>query len=127
MNEKQLTAMWIGIALIVLMGLFPPFVEHRLAEKGIYKFIGYHHFLTSWVIDKDDLKSLSTFQQNMVKRDSLRAFEYGIIRQYVKIDYYRLRLQWFLVALIAVGAIVSLRGNGDSKKSSSSEESPESN
>jgi len=44
MNRKQKIVLWIGIAIVVLMGLFPPWMGYIKAERGYIRhtFIWYH-------------------------------------------------------------------------------------
>ncbi|MCD6217403.1 hypothetical protein J7L05_06045 [bacterium] len=93
MNKNQLIAMWIGIALFILMGLFPPFIDCRLAEDGIYKFRGFHFYVTS-----------------------------GIRYYDAKIDYYRLRHQWLLLVVLTVGMIITAGQSGKPVKSKRQDE-----
>lgn len=50
MNKHQIVAMWIGLSIVVLMGLFPPF--HRFEFDPIKKFAGYHLFFASEIEEK---------------------------------------------------------------------------
>lgn len=65
MNKKQLVVMWVGIAIIVLMGLFPPwttygnsgdcylthkFILFKPAERNIPARIDTGHLFVQWII-----------------------------------------------------------------------------
>ncbi|MBU1023187.1 hypothetical protein KKB99_02775 [bacterium] len=151
MNKNQLIAMWIGIAIIALMGLFPPFMSSKVSEdregKDYIYFMGYHFFITSEVtrrLDKTD--TVLPLHQKLERMNQRQDLEQQMKQQYqndleddtikslvaklyqdepypytssVKIAYKYLWLQWFLVALIIAGFIVTLRDNVKSKKSSS--------
>jgi len=75
MNKAQLFIMWIGIALIVLMGLFPPLAA---TIHGGIEFKGYGFVLS----------------------------RHGTG---VHIYFARLLIQWFIVGIVTVGVIVTLK------------------
>jgi hypothetical protein len=43
MNKKQKNVMWIGIALIVVMGIFPPWA---ISDQGSFAMLGYGFILS---------------------------------------------------------------------------------
>ena len=132
MNKKQLIAMWIGIAVIVIMGLFPPFYKERTRDREHLVFMGYHLFLTSSITERYEkpilnTENLSNLQFELKKISMSDEERYGYRTSTLIIDFSRLRLQWLFVVLIMVGAVITFRVNQKSEKSSPSEESPESN
>lgn len=129
MNKRQLIVMWIGIAVMVLMSLFPPFIDTDSKKDGYNEFRGYHFFTTSHFFEP--IKQLSSNQGGQLFfpllttasfRDYLNPKPTGTYYQ-VEIDFQRLYLQWFLVALITSGAILSLRDKPLTIKVPSDEES----
>lgn len=83
MNKNQKIAMWVAIAVIVLMGLFPPWLT-ELANRQ-YFIQGYYFILDP-------------------------PF-------YSRIYFTQLLIQWFVVALIASGTVLTLKGKAKKKKS----------
>lgn len=55
MNKKQLIVMWAGIAIIVLMGIFPPVAMNG---QGICTFIGFQFIFNKETIFSFDLTRL---------------------------------------------------------------------
>ena len=99
MNDKQKKCLWVGIALIVVMGLFPPWVLER-EEK---KYLGYDRGDKweytiepgpySWIGDPPRTKNFP-----------------GLLRIRPKfVDLYRLGIQYFVVAVVTAGLIITLR------------------
>ena len=94
MNDKQKKCLWVGIALIVVMGLFPPWVcETDSFFGGGSKLL--HHITTepgpySWI---DDPPAKAKF-----------------------VDLYRLGIQYFLVAVVTAGLIITLGSKKDGKE-----------
>jgi len=81
MNTKQKIVLWIGITIIVVMGVFPPWVQRGgLVEKSDgYSFI---------------LKEPEHFEMGWFPRP----------------DVSRLFIQWVMVAVITAGFIVTFKG-----------------
>ena len=123
MNKNQLIAMWIGIALFILMGLFPPFIDCRLADDGIYKFRGFHFYLTSRIKVRTE-KSIAQPQGGLLVLSLIlpgdNVYEYRTY--HVKIDYYRLRHQWLLLVVLTAGIIITAGQRGKPVKSKRPEE-----
>ena len=80
MKKNQKTALWIGIIVIALIGLFPPWVQMHEVE-GPYK----------------------------GKYDKGYSPIFAPPKSPAEIDISRLLIQWFIVAVIAAGAIVTLK------------------
>lgn len=81
MNGKQKLCLWIGIAVIVLMGLFPPWMAAR-PGGGDYVAGGYAFIL--------------------FPRD-----QYGEPLWLARIDFAQLAAQWAMVAVVTGGLIVT--------------------
>jgi hypothetical protein len=82
MNSKALIAMWVGIGVCVIMGLFPPWTE-----AGSEVFDRYEWFF-----------------------DALKYKRGG------RIELSRLTTQWIIVALVAIGAVLTLNRSNDSRR-----------
>jgi hypothetical protein len=123
MNRKQKIVLWIGIVIIVLMCLFPPWVRvieiegSRLVSSPFYEFpwdYDYNHFLSP-------PKPLMTINRLFDLQDKNFPFEYeseygdrfnevdlseqsfGV--DSVRVDLQRLSIQCAIVALITVGLL----------------------
>jgi len=102
MNRKQKICLWVGIAAIVAMGLYPPWVlesekrnylggsgesrrfEYRYTTKpGPYSWIGNPPIVANW---KGETQEVSKF-----------------------VDLYRLGIQYFVVAVVTAGLILTFR------------------
>jgi len=81
MNRKQKICLWVGIALIVVMGLFPPWVceYYRDGAKSFVIRPGPYSLIVS-------------------------PPEYGKF-----VDLYRLGIQYLVVAVVTAGLIITLR------------------
>lgn len=115
MNDKQKKCLWAGIALIVAMGLFPPWVCERetkiafghgewksITEPGPY----------SWIGDPPG---------------KINSQGYLYIRPKF-VDLYRLGIQYFVVSVVTAGLIITLRdkkGGKIFKDITTAEEKPE--
>ena len=86
MNKRQLVVMWVGIGLIVLMGVYPPWVN-TIRGAGIYAemSLGYH-------VITDPPSPLGNPRANGIKLDTPR-----------------LALQVGLVAVVSGGLLLSLK------------------
>ena len=88
MNRKQKTFLWIGIAVIVLMGIFPP-----------------------WISKVEILNS--TNQRNAGYGCILNPPTTNSPTWYVRIDTSRLSVQWVVIAVITSGLILTFKGKKD--------------
>lgn len=80
MNKKQIIVLWIGIAVIVIMGIFPPWIVGQtiLSPKdGGYRF----------VLSHPEVRSLDCYSLNTS----------------------RLLVQWIMVVAITGGLLVTLK------------------
>jgi hypothetical protein len=59
MNKKQLIVMWVGIAIIILMGIFPPWI---VTVQGTDNILG-HAFILSRTGRKYDINASFLFVQ----------------------------------------------------------------
>lgn len=126
MNRKQKICLWIGIAAIVAMGLFPPWVLERrvdtnkyITEPGPYSWIGdapvraaetktIYHPAFHPVRDPDD----SNYVWLLRKMGGTRKAKYTTttIRCEARarfIDLYRLGIQYFIVAVVTASLIIT--------------------
>ena len=99
MNRKQKVALWAGIAVFVLMGLFPPWgrVKHSISPEIIscgYCFVG--------------------------TPPAAGEFDKGY-----RVDSQRLLIQWAMVAAVTGGAIVTLKGRKTGARESTRQEGKE--
>ena len=96
MNKKQKICMWLGIAVLVAMTIYPPYLQRwpdgQLVGKGGYSFI----FCPP------------------IRSSRLNRFS-----AYSVIDIRRLHVQYFAVAVVTAGLIVTFK---DKKKKGEQEE-----
>ena len=99
MNDKQKKCLWLGIVLIVVMGLFPPWIcerEHKRSrgfgngDKWEYTIEPGHY---SWIGSPPKAEHLGS----------------GRFLRPKCIDLYRLGIQYFIVATVTTGLIIALR------------------
>jgi len=129
MNRKQKIILWIGIVIIVLMCLFPPWVRvfeikgSRLVSSPFYEFPRgpdgnwwrYKHFLLSpptpicpiYEIDHSNLWKDFPFDYTwgQAERFDEQFAEQRFGIDYVRVDLQRLGIQCVIVALIAAGLL----------------------
>ena len=90
MNRKQKTVLWAGIAIIALMGIFPPWVyEFGEALGGVKHDAGYKCILTP-PERQPKSRDISPIRAN--------------------IDVPRLCVQWFVIVVINGGLIYTFKG-----------------
>ena len=84
MNKKQLIALWSGIIIISLMGIFPPWVtEGNVRGAHIYALAKYSFILTPPYSDAERTISIH------------------------HIDFSKLIIQWFIIGLICTGFVIT--------------------
>ena len=88
MNKKQLIAMWVGIGIIVFMGIFPPFM---LKVSGQDCYVGYGFIAP---LPQDYFELLVTFSNESA----------------TMIDFTRLLTQWTVVSALTAGFIITFKG-----------------
>jgi len=85
MNKKQLIALWAGIIIISLMGIFPPWImEGNNSGVQVYSLAKYHCILT---------RPYSGGEQSTLSVHH--------------IDIPKLIIQWFIVGLICTGLVIT--------------------
>lgn len=110
MNKNQKIALWVGIAVFVAVGLYPPWV--KVVESGPHK--GKYDLGYGLIFDPPPyIKSVSTEQSDKFDfssvEDYMREKEKDITP--VQIDLTRLLIQWVVVAVITLGLILTLGTN----------------
>jgi hypothetical protein len=104
MNAKQIRILWIGIIIVVIMGLFPPVVgSYALRERGFRVYAGprYDFLLTSSGAGLKITGDMKPVDAEYVSRNRRNWIDV--------IDFQKLLIQWSIVAAIAAGAIVSIK------------------
>ena len=87
MNRKQIICLWIGISIIVLMGIFPPWIYVKQWYGGVETFVLYHFILTPP-------------HPNIHDNNALPG---------VRIYTAQLCFQWVIVAVLTGGFIITFR------------------
>jgi hypothetical protein len=95
MNRKQKICLWAGIALIVVMGLFPPWVLER--EKKTKNYLG----------ESMAHEYRYTTEAGPYSWIGSPPWDYTSRAKFV--DLYRLGIQYFVVAIVTAGLIITLR------------------
>lgn len=92
MNAKQKIILWLGIAVIVAMGLCPPWVRpvHSPSFGAVRQDLGY-----------------SPIWQPAIQKRVLREETYSL---HGSIDFQRLGVQWAVVAVITGGLVAIFAG-----------------
>ncbi len=89
MNKKQLIVMWVGIAIVVLMGIFTPWVA---IEEATHHYLGYRFILSppdeTWFLHLRDKPGID---------------QIGIV------DFTQLLIQWIMVSVIVGGLIITFK------------------
>ncbi len=102
MNKSQLKSMWIGIGIVIVMALFPPWIGSK--NNGPVGFAGYS------LIYKQPKYTIPASSRYTIGPDGKRTDHSRprTRRHYsqAQVDYRLLSLQIFLVLLITGGAIV---------------------
>ncbi len=96
MNKKQLACLWIGIIVIVLMGLFPPWIIPSSSEGIKYR------------IDRGYKILFSPVEIQIPKTEV--AFSAATL------DMHRLCIQWFMVAVITGGLVCTFKNRPKDKE-----------
>ena len=81
MNTKQKVALWTGIVVVVIMGLFPPWLHTSIFDGPGSLEVRSYYYTTHFI--------LNTPQGNMLGKAHL--------------DFKRLIIQWIIIAIIAGG------------------------
>lgn len=104
MNGRQRVVMWVGIAVIVGMGLYPPWVDTLDYEGLHFEWPGPY----SWLWEPPAARK--TFDINVFPNRELETRMYATG---IHIDMARLLIQWACVGLVAAGLVVSLKRRDD--------------
>lgn len=100
MNRKQIIVLWIGIAVIVVMGIYPPWTM-----KSVYA----NQLKGS---DTDTIRSLMKFVNEVYYPIWPRPLKNNYLL-FMEIDICKLVVQWIMVATITGGLLVTFK---DKKK-----------
>src|SRR5262245_20208755 len=93
MTDRAMRSLWVGIAIVVLMGLFPPWVESRTSSSSL-PHTGYTAFYS---------------------RGYSFLFAPPTENSAAFIDLSRLMVQWVIVAAITLGLVAALNRTPASK------------
>ena len=107
MNNKQRTALVVGLVVIVVMGLFPPYIDTTDGTGG------YQFLFQKWMKDKNAAKPPPPVPSTAFYENSARAERQRIINDWVaqqqkrrrQLDGLMLLIQWVIVAA-ATGVFV---------------------
>ena len=123
MNKKQKTCLLVGIAATVVMGLFPPWVIQSREFRLVGRNKGYEHRYTtepgpySWIGDPPQGRPLHS---QIGKSPEERATPSWVADPPQArprfIDLYRLGLQYFVVAVVTAGLIITFRDEKATKQ-----------
>ena len=97
MSKTQLTILWIGIGIFVLMGLFPPYLMFE-SQRGDHVSAGYR-FILDRGIQQMDASEMSSLFKHLSGKTVMT----------LRIDAIRLFVQWTIVMVITAGLIYTLR------------------
>ena len=110
MNDKQRRVLWAGIIVVILMGLFPPIVGSYAAIRSKECYYFYAQPSYGFLLTVSDMKitaGLHPVESGFPENNP--HFKFISV-----IDFEKLLIQWFIVAAITAGIIVSNR-NTDAK------------
>ena len=108
MNRKQKIVLWLGIAVIVIMGIYPPWVCERrtvIGGQSVYKYT-LEPGPYSWIHDPPEIAETTRPSYSGYTSQKTAKF----------IDLYRLGVQWCLVSLITGGLIFSFKGKARNRE-----------
>lgn len=91
MNRRQKAALWCGVAVIVLMGLYPPWVTTRVAVSG--EITAVTNPVGHWFIWDGPPRGIKLNEA---------VYGWG-----PRVDLSRLCIQWAIVAIVAGAAIAT--------------------
>ena len=91
MNKKQLAFLWIGIIVIVLMGLFPPWTVRYTSKPR-------HAFILTPILEANNYD------------------ETGGRFRWIQLNAYALFTQWFIVAVVSAGFIYCVKDKPKDKE-----------
>ena len=110
LNKKQKICLWVGITIIVLMGLFPPWVVKQVFQKGNWNTITLRKYIFIFKAPYIHYKAISPPHPKAPKDivESYKSIRAGF-NHVEQIDVTRLLIQWFIIALITGGLIVTFK------------------
>lgn len=100
MNQKQRIVILIGIILVLICGLFPPYEgEIRTSGENIKKEIGYHFLLSSLSAEKIHNEMLSDYPEapQYEQSDAMRYYAYISTSKY--------GVQIITIVLVTIGLV----------------------
>ncbi len=105
MNKKQLTAMWTGIIVFVVMGLFPPWIVNIPWDSRLEPMAGWRvDFEYGFIISHSWQAQTAS---NMERNSEARA-ESNLNKRH-DIDFPTLIIQWLIVGAITTGLVLTFR------------------
>ncbi len=108
MNKKQKTCLLVSMATMVAMGLFPPWV---LENKEITR-LG-NRWECKYTIEPGPYSWIGSPPQ---AREVSRYKNYPVEARVRFIDLYRLGLQYFVVAVVTIGLVITFRDEKATKQ-----------
>lgn len=107
MNNKQKVTMWIGVTVICLMGLFPPWLQ-IVDRQTIYieKPAGY-----AFILSPPEYMQFYPDNDHPPDIDYLKN-QYLTYSTVIKIDMNRLFIQWICISLLAFGFVLNFKNGG---------------
>ena len=94
MNRNQKIALWVGIGLFVLAGLFPPWIQRY--HSSAYESYNPRGYAPIFVPPR-------AMWYGKVLQDALAD------RLGVQVDWWRLEVQWAIIIVVTAGAVVTLK------------------
>ncbi len=107
MNKKQKTCLLIGIAVVVAMGLYPPWVIESQSQHYKFEFDP-EPGPYSWIGSPPTVEIRKYRGKTLLSQEATARF----------IDLYRLGVQFFLVAVVTAGLVIVLKGKSPVKNKS---------
>lgn len=95
MNKKQLVVMWIGIIIIVMMGIFPPWVSISTIRNP-------ETIFGDWTTTKRYYYGYNPIWKGI-------GDSYEVSHPAASIDFHRLGLQWAITAVFTGGFMVTFK------------------
>ena len=102
MNDEQKTCLWIGIAAIVIMGIFPPWTLQLTSTSILTLSVDQKQWLAG--------QKSSAYKFLLTPPQLMKSAKIGVPFQ---IDVPKLGIQWAVVAVITCGLLVTFK---DKKK-----------
>ncbi|HCA80859.1 MAG TPA: hypothetical protein DEP53_14110 [Bacteroidetes bacterium] len=129
MNDNQLRMFWVGIVLISVFGLFPPWryqfdVTHNgttVREGGSSPAYWFHFILAapSNPFYPEELRQRNALSSSDFNDNRVLMLLIGNANSSYSIDFQRLFIIWFLIALITAGRIYTIQARSVAGKEKS--------